>query len=193
MLGSLPRADTAQAPVGAGTHKPEQATPPQAPTTPEQAAPPQTPARPEPETEAPPVALTLEETATIAAELAEGKAARAEILDAHGVREGAWRANETRWNKALAEEQDRGQSALRGAYDAAYTARVEKFRGPITLGEYARIMVGLERGRANAVLDELKIQRPALMPIVRVWAKRVAKDAKLGEEAAKALREARRA
>lgn len=193
MLGSLPRADTAQAPVGAGTHKPEQATPPQAPTTPEQAAPPQTPARPEPETEAPPVALTLEETATIAAELAEGKAERAEVLDAHGVRENAWRASEARWNAALAAEQGRGRSDLRGAYDAAYTARVEGFRGPITIEEYARIMVGLERGQANGVLDELKIQRPALMPIVRLWAKRVAKDAKLGEAAAKALREARRA
>lgn len=180
----------AQAPLEADKRKPEQAAPPPAPASPE-AMPP--PAAAPPELEEPPVALSLEETATIAAELAEGKAARAEILDAHGVREGAWRANETRWNKALAEEQDRGQSALRGAYDAAYTARVEKFRGPITLGEYARIMVGLERGRANAVLDELKIQRPALMPIVRVWAKRVAKDAKLGEEAAKALREARRA
>ncbi|KYG09063.1 hypothetical protein BE21_19920 [Sorangium cellulosum] len=109
------------------------------------------------------------------------------------MREGVWKANEMRWNKALEEEQGRGKSVLRGAYDAAYTARVERFRGPITVEEYARIMVGIERGSANGVLDALKIQRSALMPIVRVWAKKVAKDMKLGEEATKALREAKRA
>ncbi|WP_437764910.1 DUF2169 domain-containing protein [Sorangium sp. So ce281] len=179
MIGPLAKADTARAPVEASTVRSEQAA-----STPE----------PTPiEAEEPPVDLTLEETATIAAELAEGKTERAEILDAHGVGERAWRANERRWNEALAEEQGRGKSALRGAYDAAYAARVEKFRGPVTLEEYARILVGIERGRANGVLDALKIQRPALMPIVRVWAKRVAKDVKLSQEATKALREAKRA
>lgn len=136
--------------------------------------------------------LSIEETATIAAELAEGKTERAAILEAHGVREAAWKANETRWNKALEGEQSRGKSALRAAHDAAYVTRVEKFRGPITVDEYARIMVGLERGGANAVLGALKIQQPALMPIVRVWVKKVAKDMKLGEEARKAVREAKR-
>jgi hypothetical protein len=179
MIGPLAKGEVPSAPA--------EASPPKA----EQAAPVPGPKPPEPEE--PPVDLTIEKTATIAAELAEGKTERARILEAHGVREGAWKASETRWDQALEEEQGRGKSALRGAYDVAYTARVEKFRGPITLDEYAQIMVGLERGRANGVLDALKIQRPALMPIVRVWAKKVARDAKLGAEAAKALREAKRA
>jgi hypothetical protein len=179
MIGPLARAEMSQAPVKASTPTPERATPPPEPT----------PSKPV----EPPVDLTLEETATIAAEIAEGKTERAKILDAHRVGEGAWQANEIRWKKAIEEEQGRGKSALRGTYDAAYIARVEKFRGPILLDEYARIVVGLERGRAKGVLDVLKIQPPALMPIVRVWTKKVAKDAKLGEEAKKALREAKRA
>ncbi|UQA57128.1 DUF2169 family type VI secretion system accessory protein [Polyangium aurulentum] len=179
MIGPLATPEMARAPAKPSPPKSEPATPPTEPT----------PSK----TAEPPVDLTLEETATIAAELAEGKTERAKILDAHGVGEGAWKANETRWKKALEEEQGRGKSTLRGTYDTAYVARVEKFRGPILLEEYARIIVGLERGRANGVLDVLKIQQPALMPIVRVWTKKAAKDTKLGEESKKALREAKRA
>ncbi|MCK6587430.1 MAG: hypothetical protein L6Q76_07585, partial [Polyangiaceae bacterium] len=53
------------------------------------------------------------------------------------------------------------------------------FRGPILDSEYARIVVGMERRQSKETLDALKIQRPALMPILRLWTKRVASNAKL--------------
>jgi hypothetical protein len=150
------------------------------------------PPEPRVESEPKPVELSIEQTATIAAELAEGQMERRKVFEAHGVSEGAFRANEARWNGAIEDEQGQGKNALRGAHDAAYVARVEKFRGPITIEAYARILVGLKRGRANAALDELRIQRPALMPIVRVWTKKAAKDMKLGEAVTKTVREAMR-
>jgi hypothetical protein len=146
---------------------------------------------PEPEPE--PVELTIGQVATIAAELAEGKVERKKVLDAHGLRERGWRENERRWTSALEEESARGIHGLRGKYDAAYVARVEGFRGPIKLEEYARIVTGLERGQANGVLDSLRIQQPALMPIVRLWTRKVAQDMKLGDAATLAIRAARRA
>lgn len=145
---------------------------------------------PEPET---PIVLAIEEVAAIAAELAEGKQERAKVLEKHGLGERAWRRNEARWADAIEAESARGTHALRGAYDAAYVAKVEGFRGPITLEVYARILVALERGKVNEVLTALRIHHPALMPIVRLWTRKVATDMKLGDAANDAIRVARRA
>ncbi|WP_437478987.1 DUF2169 domain-containing protein [Sorangium sp. So ce1014] len=137
------------------------------------------------------VELSIEQCAAIAAEIAEGRAERAGVLEAHGLGERAWRENERRWRAAIAEEAGAGKQALRRAYDDAYLARVEAFRGPITMEEYLRIVVGLERGKADAALDALRIQRPALMPIVRCWTRRVAEDTRMAGKAPDALRAAR--
>lgn len=139
------------------------------------------------------VELTLEQVAGIAAEIAEGKHERAKVLDIHGLRERTWRAIERRYSDRIQADSANGKHELRAAYDAAYVAKVESFRGPITVAEYARVAVGIERGRANDVLDSLKIQRPALMPLVRLWIRKTAKDMKLGDAAVQALRVARRA
>jgi hypothetical protein len=133
------------------------------------------------------IELSIEETATIAAELLEGQVERAKVLEAHALSERAWSANEVRWNAAMEEEQDRGRDALRRAYDAAYVRRVEEYRGTIVVEECARILVGMERGKAEAVLAELRIQGNALMPIVRLWSKKIGRDMKLGREAMAAL------
>ncbi|CAN94251.1 hypothetical protein predicted by Glimmer/Critica [Sorangium cellulosum So ce56] len=138
------------------------------------------------------VELSIGQCAAIAAEIAEGRAERARVLEAHELGERTWRENERRWQVAIAEEAGTGKQALRRAYDAAYVARIEAFRGPITMEEYMRIVVGLERGRAEAALDALRIQRPALMPIVRWWTKRVAEDTKMADKAPDALRGARK-
>lgn len=144
-------------------------------------------------TEPTPVELSVEQVATVAAELAEGRQERAKVIDAHGLGERGYRENERRWMAAIEEEGARGVHALRATYDTAYVAQVEKFRGPITLAEYARILAALDRGRTDAVLDALRIQRPALLPIVRLWTRKVAKDMRLADEATAAIREARRA
>jgi hypothetical protein len=139
-----------------------------------------------------PVELTIEQYATIAAEIAEGKVARAKVLEAHELDERSWRANDQRWKGAIEEESAQGRQALRDAYDAAYVARVEGFRGVISLDAYARILVGFERGTANAVLHALRIHRAALMPIVRFWTRKAALDMKVADKLQLAIREARR-
>jgi hypothetical protein len=93
----------------------------------------------------------------------------------------------------MEEEQGRGKNTLRGAYDAAYVKRVEAFRGAIRVEEYARLLVGMERGKVEEVLDGFKIQRKALMSVVRVWSKKIGQDMKLGRVATTALRDAREA
>ena len=54
--------------------------------------------------------------------------------------------------------------------------------------EYARILLALDRGRTNETLDSLRIQRPALMPIVRSWTRKIAKETRLADVVSEALR-----
>ena len=110
------------------------------------------------------------------------------MLEAHGLDARAWSENERRITAAIDEHASRGSHAPRAEYDTAYVAQVERFRGPITPEEYARILLALDRGRTNETLDVLRIHRPALMPIVRSWTRRIAKEAPLADEVSDALR-----
>jgi hypothetical protein len=139
------------------------------------------------------VELSLEQTATIAAELAEGHMERAKVLEAHELTERAWTKNDERWEAATDEEQEHGKNELVAGYDAAYVKRVEGFRGTITADDYAKLVVGMERGREAAVLKELRIQEEALMPIVRIWAKKMAGDMQVAKEVATLMRGGRAA
>jgi hypothetical protein len=69
---------------------------------------------------------------------------------------------------------------------------VEGFRGPIGPEEYAKVVWAKERGTVNEVLDELRIQRPALMPLLRVWTKKAAAEPRLGEKVWTTLAKLRR-
>ncbi|WP_437733156.1 DUF2169 domain-containing protein [Sorangium sp. So ce1335] len=143
--------------------------------------------------EPPPFELSIEQVAAIAAEIAERRQDQAVVLDAHGLHEPGWSENQRRWTAAIEEQASRGSHALRAAYDAAYVAQVEQFRGAITPEEYARILLALDRRRTDETLDALKIQRPALMPIVRLWTRALARDAALADAVTDALRAAQRA
>ncbi|CAN98318.1 hypothetical protein predicted by Glimmer/Critica [Sorangium cellulosum So ce56] len=143
--------------------------------------------------ELPPIELSIEQVAAIAAEIAERRQDQAVVLHAHGLRERAWSENQQRWTAAIEEQASRGSHALRAAYDAAYVAQVEQLRGAITPEEYARILLALDRRRTDETLDALKIQRPALMPIVRMWTRALARDATLADAVSDALRAAQRA
>ena len=129
-----------------------------------------------------PMELSIEQLAEIAAEMAEGREARAEVLRRRDLTERAFQENERRWARELEAEAEQGVSRLRAASDRAYVEAVEQLRGPITVQEYARIVIGIERGRPNRALDDLAIQHPALMRIVRVWTKKTAADARLAAE-----------
>ncbi|WP_437588942.1 DUF2169 family type VI secretion system accessory protein [Sorangium sp. So ce1000] len=146
-----------------------------------------------PAPEPPPFELSIEQVAAIAAEIAERRQDQAVVLHARGLHERAWSENQQRWTAAIEEQASRGSHALRAAYDAAYVAQVEQFRGAITPEEYARILLALDRRRTDETLDALKIQRPALMPIVRLWTGALARDATLADAVSDALRAAQRA
>ncbi|MDI3290146.1 DUF2169 domain-containing protein [Polyangium sp. 15x6] len=142
---------------------------------------------PEPLPELDPATFTIDRFATLSAEIAERRESRADLLRRNELSERTFAALELRFSRALADESSRGEHEERTKYDRAYVAAVEGFRGPITAEEYARIMASLVRGQANAVLDELRIQRPALMPILRSWAKNAAGDTGAAGGAVKAL------
>lgn len=153
------------------------------PEPPRQRSPEPLPAPPPEPSRQPPPELSLERHAVIAAEIAEARSPRAEVLRAHGLDERAWAAVDDRWTSAIREDAARGAGALRGEHDRAYVAAVERLRGsPITLDDYARLTQGASRGRAEEALDALRIQRPALMPVIRLWTRRVAADPKLAKD-----------
>jgi len=114
-----------------------------------------------------PSSIPIERFATISAELNEGQTTRFRILETHALKNDDWQAIEKHWKQAIDDESAAGKHGLRKAYDAAYLATVERFRGPITPDERAKVLASLERGKAHATLDELKIQRAALLPILR--------------------------
>jgi hypothetical protein len=136
--------------------------------------------------------VSVERCAAIAAELSERRATRAEILRDHGLSEAAWTAAERHWTTAVARESDQGSSELLAAFDGAYVAALERLRGPIRVDEYARLQVATERGDPRAALDELRLQRPAMVRIERVWARRLASDPALAARVAEAVEAERR-
>ncbi|WP_437577379.1 DUF2169 family type VI secretion system accessory protein [Sorangium sp. So ce887] len=141
------------------------------------------PALPEPD----PVSFPIELFAAINAEIAEARAPRAAVLASHALGERAWSAIERHWTSAIKSDAGHGPGRLRSAYDSTYVATVEAFRGPILPAEYARLVVGVERKQSDRVLDELGIQRPALMHVIRLWTKKAAADPRIFREVGAAL------
>lgn len=118
-----------------------------------------------------PASISLERFAALVAELNEGQKTRFRVLETHALTSDDWTAVETYWKKTLDEEGALGKHELRKKYDDAYLAAIEGYRGPITPQEREKIMASLQRGKVLETLDQLKIQRAALMPILR-WAAR---------------------
>ena len=141
-----------------------------------------------------PETVPIARYAAILAEIYERRAPRERILRAHELTEGTWVLAERHWTEAIEKEARRGSSRLRHESDTAHVAAVEGFRGqPITVQEYARIVIAAERGTSDELLDDLRIQRPALMPIVRLWTKKIATEPRLAGEAVSLLSRARTA
>ncbi|MFS8068877.1 MAG: hypothetical protein ACMG6S_21160, partial [Byssovorax sp.] len=126
-----------------------------------------------------PEGVSVDRCAAIAAEIAEKRSPRDEILQARGITLEAWTTIEDHWAKAIAAEAKRNASKLTDAYDAAYVAAVESFRGPVTAEEYGRLLQAMKAGKVNQALDDLQIQRAAMPRLMRVWTKRLAEDPQL--------------
>jgi hypothetical protein len=139
-----------------------------------------------------PSAFPIEKCAAINAEIAMKRTPMAEVLRKHQVEGDEWTAVDRHWLASITKETERGKTTLLGSYDAAYVGALEKIRGPITTEEYARVVVGVERGDVGSVLATLGLPRTALMRIERVWTKRLAEDAKLAQTVGAAVDTARK-
>lgn len=126
-----------------------------------------------------PGVVAVEVCAAITAEIGEQRAPRDEVIQARGLTVEAWTSAEEHWATAIAAEAKRGGGKLTDAYDTAYVATIESFRGPVTPEEYGRLLQAMKAGKANQALDELRIQRAAMPRLMRVWTKRLAEDPQL--------------
>ncbi|KYF88558.1 hypothetical protein BE17_46270, partial [Sorangium cellulosum] len=62
--------------------------------------------------------------------------------------------------------------------------------GPITAGEYARLMIAVERGTDREALADLRLPEGVTIRLRRVWLERIVKDPQAAQEVRKAMREA---
>jgi hypothetical protein len=148
-----------------------------------------TPMEPDPA----PETVPIERYAGISAALSRKGVDRGSVLRAQKLTIAGWGAIDRHWKRALAEQTDRGEKTLLQAFDVAYVSAQGELHRPVGVREYARILIGLERGEVGRVLAALELQLSDLMRLQRVWSKRVADGADLAAELAVALEEARKA
>ncbi|XXY50072.1 DUF2169 domain-containing protein [Sorangium sp. So ce269] len=191
-------------------------TPPAYPTPPPRATPaPPPPAQRRVETPAPaeepaPAAVALEQLPTqpgaapalpvgeyplarcaaIAARLARRPESRDATLEAEALAPDTWEALHAHWLDAIRAGTARGSKALLSAYDAAYVGALEAERGPITAGEYARLVIAVERGTDREALADLRLPEGVMIRLRRVWLERIVRDPQAAQEVRKAMREA---
>ncbi|MDI1433363.1 DUF2169 family type VI secretion system accessory protein [Polyangium sorediatum] len=134
----------------------------------------------------------IERCAKITASIARRRDERAEILEAEELDLARYTDLERHWADAIRAESERGKTRLLKAFDAAYVARLEEERGPITPAEYARLVVAGERGHAERTLAELGLPRASMLRIEREMLARTSADPSLGERLRHAI-EAERA
>lgn len=137
--------------------------------------------------------LSLERVAELQAMISAKGAKRMEVLRAAGVEDAKFRAAESAWSKRIAEEKERGARELLDRHDAAYVDAQAKKRGrPVGVEEYAKVVVGVERGQVGKALADLELQLGDLMRLQRVWTKRTTEDPKLAAALASAVDAARK-
>jgi hypothetical protein len=138
-------------------------------------------------------AFPLDRSARIAASIDLEPAAAQSILDANQLDGDGWRALWAHWQEELGADASRGTLTRLRASDAAYVARLEEERGPITPDEYAGLIVAAERGTLPTVLAGLGIPAAAHLRIERVWLGKTVADTELARAVKSALRAARAA
>jgi hypothetical protein len=129
--------------------------------------------------------------AAIAASIARRKADEPKILEENGLDAPTWLELKAHHDAAISAEVRRGKLDLLKAYDRAYVDRLEKERGPITVQQYARLLVASERGTADETLRDLDLPRGAALRIERLWTERSARDPAVAAQLREAVRAAR--
>jgi hypothetical protein len=138
-----------------------------------------------------PADFPIDRCAAVAARLALKREKPADIFKEQDLTPERWAAVEKHWTEELRKEATRGRANLLRTYDVAYVEQLEKDRGPIQIEEYARIVIGGERGLAAEVLAELGLPRSAQLRIERVWLRKTADDPALGRSVREAVQVAR--
>lgn len=144
-------------------------------------------APPEPDPGAAEVAASIEKYAAIAAEIGMKGSNKGKVLKANGLSTASWADIDEKWSDAVAQALETGDRALVDAFDAAYIATQERLGKRIGVVEYARILVGIERGEVGRVLASLELALSDLVRIQRVWAKKLAATPALGAEVEKTV------
>ena len=196
-VSALPQEDSRTLPrvivserLGAVTLSSKRGASPRAAAPSAAAAAPEPPKAPEPRPPDPgeaEVSASVERYAAIAAELRMKGSDRSQILKANGLSSASWADIDERWSEAIAQALESGDRALVHAFDASYVATLERLGKRIGVHEYARILVGIERGEVGGVLASLELALSDLVRIQRVWAKRLAETPPLGVEVEKAV------
>ena len=135
----------------------------------------------------------IERCAALAASMARRREDRAKILEENDLTEARWEALSGHWQGEILKETRRGRTGLMEAYDSAYVERLEEERGEITVEEYARLTVALERGDVEEVLETLTMPRGAWMRIQRLWLVRITESSTLAEDVGAAIESLREA
>jgi hypothetical protein len=133
------------------------------------------------------VSASIERYAAIAAEIGMKGSDRSKVLKANGLSIASWADIDEKWADAIATDLETGDRALVDTFDATYVATQERLGKRIGVVEYARILVGIERGEVGGVLASLELALSDLVQIQRVWAKKLAETPALGAEVEKAV------
>jgi hypothetical protein len=133
------------------------------------------------------VSASIERYAAIAAEIGMKGSDRSNVLKANGLSIASWADIDEKWADAIATALETDDRALVGTFDATYVATQERLGKRIGVVEYARILVGIERGEVGGVLASLELALSDLVRIQRVWAKKLAETPALGAEVEKAV------
>ena len=135
--------------------------------------------------------LTLERVAAITAALDSNPDEKPAILHQFDTQEGALRTASEHVHEAQMAALHRGDRSLLDHYDSAYVAQLEQQRGVITVDDYARLEVAIERDNLATALTELQLPAAAVLRIKRVWMRRLVNDMLLGKRVRESLKSAR--
>lgn len=123
-----------------------------------------------------------ERCGAIAARLACDPGSAGDVLRAEELDEARWQRVHTHWLDRIRDEAARSRKRLLSDYDGAYVAALEAMRGPIAVGDYARLAEAAERSAIEVALAERGLPEGTWPRIHRVWIERMVKDVRLGKQ-----------
>jgi hypothetical protein len=136
---------------------------------------------------APEPALPLATYAAIAAELAEQREPRRDVLDRHDLDEGTWMVEERAWLETIADRATAGDGTIAARYGELFVEAQDRLAAPDEASrgaaEYAGIRVAMEDGEEPMKeLEARSISLAAWMRLERRMARAMADDAALAED-----------